>query len=50
MLIAGCFEDNIASIKMLEKLGFIYEGRKRKALWDAVEGPKDLLYHYKEKD
>ena len=48
MIIAGCFEDNVASKKMLEKLGFIFEGRKRKALWDAIEGPKDLLYFYKE--
>ena len=49
MLIAGCFEDNIASKKMLEKLDFTFEGRKRKALWDAVEGPKDLLYFFREK-
>lgn len=49
MIIAGCFEANIASKKMLEKLGFIFEGRKHKALWDAVEGPKDSLYYYKEK-
>lgn len=48
MLIAGCFEDNIASKKMLEKLNFAFEGRKHKALWDAIEGPKDLLYFYKE--
>lgn len=49
MIIAGCFEDNIASKKMLEKLEFIFEGRKHKALWDAVEGPKDLLYFFREK-
>ena len=49
MIIAGCFENNIASKKMLEKLCFTFEGRKRKALWDAVEGPKDLLYFYREK-
>ena len=49
MIIAGCFVDNIASKKTLEKLGFIFEGRKRKALWDAVEGPKDLLYFFREK-
>lgn len=48
MLIAGCFEDNIASKKMLEKLNFAFEGRKHKALWDAIEGAKDLLYFYKE--
>lgn len=48
MIIAGCFENNVASKRMLEKLGFTFEGRKHKALWDAVEGPKDLLYFYKE--
>lgn len=50
MIIAGCFEDNVASKKMLEKLDFIFEGKKHKALWDAVEGPKDLLYFYREKN
>ncbi len=49
MIIAGCFEDNIASKNMLEKLVFTFEGRKHKALWDAVEGPKDLLYFFREK-
>ncbi len=49
MIIIGCFEDNIASKNMIEKLGFTFEGRKHKALWHAVEGPKDLLYFYKER-
>lgn len=49
MIIAGCFEDNIGSKKMLEKLNFTFEGRKHKALWNAIEGPKDLLYYFKEK-
>lgn len=49
MIIAGCFEDNIASKNMLEKLDFTFEGRKHKALWDAVDGPKDLLYFFREK-
>lgn len=50
MIIAGCFEDNVSSKKMLEKLEFIFEGKKHKALWDAVDGPKDLLYFYREKN
>ena len=40
MIIAGYFENNIASKRMLEKLSFAFEGRKHKALWVAVEAPK----------
>lgn len=49
MIVVGCFEDNIASKEMIKKLNFIYEGKKHNAIWHIIEGPKDLLYYYKEK-
>ncbi len=50
MVIAGAFEKNMASLKMIEKLGFIFEGRKRKGLYHPVHGPSDLLYFYMERE
>ena len=50
MVIAGAFEENTASLKMIEKLGFIFEGRKRKALYHLVHGASDLLYFYMERE
>lgn len=49
MVIAGVLEDNKISLKMIETLGFVYEGRKRKALYHSVNGPSDLLYFYMER-
>ena len=49
MLIAGAIEDNEASLKMLEQLGFTFEGRRHKAFWHPVKGAVDLLYYYKER-
>lgn len=49
MVIAGAIEDNTPSLKMLEKLGFAFEGRKHKAFWHPVKGAVDLLYFYKER-
>lgn len=49
MVIAGVLEDNKISLKMIENLGFVYEGRKRKALYHSVNGPSDLLYFYMER-
>lgn len=49
MVIAGALEDNKISLKMIENLGFVYEGRKRKALYHSVNGPSDLLYFYMER-
>lgn len=49
MVIAGCFEENLKSQKMLEKLNFTYEGKKRKALWVDGIGPKDTCYYYLER-
>ena len=50
MVIAGVFEENARSLKMIEKLGFVFEGRKRKALYHPVHGPSDLLYFYMERE
>ena len=50
MVIAGAFEQNTPSLKMIEKLGFIFEGRKRKALYHPVDGASDLLYFYMERE
>ena len=49
MVIAGIFEENTKSIKMLEKLGFSVEGRKHNALWVHNKGPVDLFYYYLER-
>lgn len=49
MVIAGALEDNKISLKMIENLGFEFEGRKRKALYHSVNGPSDLLYFYIER-
>lgn len=50
MVIAGALEENIISLKMIEKLGFTFEGRKHKALYHTVHGPSDLLYFYMERE
>lgn len=50
MVIAGALEQNSPSLKMIEKLGFIFEGRKHKALYHPVYGPSDLLYFYMERE
>lgn len=49
MFLAGHFPYNTASRKLIEKLGFHYEGRQHKALNHAVLGPVDLEYYYLEK-
>lgn len=49
MIIAGAIEKNIASINLLHKLGFHFEGRKTKAFWHPEDGAIDLLYYVKER-
>ena len=49
LVLANCVELNVASQKMLDKLGFVYEGRRHKAFWDPVpNAPVDLLCYYRE--
>lgn len=50
MFSVSCFPYNKASLKLIEKLGFVYEGREHKGLNHAVYGPIDLLCYYKDKD
>lgn len=49
LVVAGVIPDNIPSIGLIEKLGFQYEGLKRKALWNEMRGLVDLKYYYLEK-
>lgn len=49
MVVAGTFEKNNPSIKMLEKLGFTYEGKKHKGFYYPPIGACDMLMFYKEK-
>lgn len=49
MIIAGVIEKNTASINLLHKLGFHFEGRKTKAFWHPEDGAIDLLYYIKER-
>ena len=46
----SCFPYNEASLKLIEKLGFVYEGKEHKGLNHAVYGPIDVLCYYKDKD
>ncbi len=47
VILLGACEKNTASLSMIEKLGFSFEGRKHKAFWDLDESrPVDLLYYY----
>jgi len=49
LVLANCVELNTASQKILERLGFVYEGRRHKAFWDPVPNkPVDLLCYYRE--
>lgn len=49
MVIGGAVESNRASIRLLEKLGFQYEGRKTKAFHHPELGVVDLQYYVKER-
>ena len=49
MLIAGVIEKNTASARMLQKLGFSFEGRRTKGFYHPVDGPVDLLCYVLER-
>ena len=50
LIVAGVLEENIASIKLLEKMGFNKEGRRRKAVWhEGLDRPIDLVYYYRDR-
>jgi RimJ/RimL family protein N-acetyltransferase len=50
LILLGACEKNKASLTMIEKLGFHFEGRRHKAFWDLDENkPVDLIYYYKDR-
>lgn len=50
LVVAGVLEENTASIKLLEKLGFQKEGLRRKAVWhEGLDRPVDLIYYYRDR-
>lgn len=49
MFTASHFSYNTESQRLIQRLGFTFEGRKRKAMHHAVYGPVDLMCYYKEK-
>lgn len=50
LLVAGAIEKNAASLQLLQKLGFVFEGRRTKAFYHPVDGPVDLLYYVLERE
>lgn len=47
MVTAGILPENIASEKLLAKLGFHKEGLRHKAVWhEGLDRPVDLIYYY----
>ena len=50
MITAGILPENIASEKLLSKLGFQKEGMRHKAVWhEGLNKPVDLLYYYRDR-
>lgn len=49
LITAGCVDGNVASMNLLKKLGFTYEGKLRKALYHGIYGATDLNSFYIEK-
>lgn len=49
MFTVSHFQYNDASKKLIEKMGFVYEGIERHGLFHAAYGPTDLVCYYKEK-
>ena len=49
MIVAGAIESNKPSHRLINKLGFQYEGRKTKSFYHPENGVIDLLYYMKER-
>lgn len=50
LIVAGVLEENVASFRLLEKLGFKREGLRRKAVWhEGLDHPVDLIYYYRDR-
>lgn len=51
MVTAGILPENVASEKLLAKLGFCKEGLRHKAVWhEGLDKPVDLVYYYRDRD
>jgi len=50
LLAAGAIQKNTASLRLLQKLGFAFEGRRTKAFYHPADGPVDLLYYVLERE
>ena len=51
MITAGVLSENIASEKLLLKLGFRKEGLRHKAVWhEGLDKPVDLIYYYRDRE
>ena len=50
MVTAGVLPENVASEKLLRKLGFYEEGLRHKAVWhEGLNKPVDLIYYYRDR-
>lgn len=49
MFTLSCYPFNTASRKLIEKLGFSYEGTIHKGHYHSVLGPVDLMYYFLER-
>lgn len=50
LVTAGILEENVASMGLLEKLGFQREGLRHKAVWhEGLGRPVDLIYYYRDR-
>ena len=50
MVTAGALPENVASEKLLMKLGFCKEGLRHKAVWhEGLNKPVDLIYYYRDR-
>ena len=49
LVLAGAIKENEPSISLLKKLGFQWEGMKRKGFWSAQCGPIDLECFYRDR-
>ena len=51
MVTAGILPENVASEKLLEKLGFHKEGLRHKAVWhEGLDKPVDMVYYYRDRE
>ncbi len=49
LLLCCSIEDNLPSVNLIKKLGFLYEGKRKKAAYHPEKGVIDLISYYLEK-